>query len=72
MNADTLTAGNLLDGTIAEVERAVRGLVADVPDVWPGRRDEALLHADRVAGHLRDARADLGVLVQVLAQDEKP
>lgn len=72
MNAEVLASGRQLDGSIADVAIDVRKLVADLTDAWPGRREEAEIYASRVARSLQDARADLGVLVAVLAQDVAP
>jgi SHS2 domain-containing protein len=69
MNMEILAAGRRLDATIEDTSMAVRELAIDVQDTWPGRRAEAELHANRVARALQDARAELGVLIAVLAQD---
>jgi hypothetical protein len=72
VNEQTLAAGAVLDAELARIEAAVRTSSADVPDIWPGRRNEALIHAERALEAIETARAEVGALIVVLAQDVAP
>lgn len=68
MNPETLVTGRLLHAKLVEVEEVVRSMV----DASPVRCEDAIVHADRAARALREARVEVGVVVGLLARDVAP
>ena len=72
MNPDIIARGQAYNARLHDLTDEASEWVADVADVWPGRRNEALRVHEQLQEMLQAARSRAGELALVLAQDVAP